>query len=130
MANQKQQFGCGTFLVLVALLMWLGGTFNAQFTEETKPVDPFAPVAQPDVQAKPEPAMADATTPNIDCTIQPERVTFLLNLVNQEVISKCEQSNNVCRLWVKAKFYLLDFDTKQKFVSVAAAWAQCENSKC
>lgn len=110
----KQHTGCGTIAAAIGiclLIFYFGSMWDGRR---------FTPVT-----ATPNP------TPAVDCgaETQAKRVQLIKRLQAEEIISKCDYANNVCHLWVRPAFYGLDFDTKQKFVSVAAAWALCENSQ-
>lgn len=54
-------------------------------------------------------------------TMQAERRQFLDKLVRQGLIQRVEERGTMPRLWVTPAFRMLDFQTKEKFVSVAFA---------
>ena len=61
--------------------------------------------------------------------IQEERLAFIQKLIKQGIFQKVEVPGNLPHLWVKPAFYALDFDAKQKFVSVVYAYYITSNPR-
>ena len=61
--------------------------------------------------------------------MQSDRKAFIQKLINKEVFQKVEVPGNLPHLWVKPAFYVLDFDTKSKFVNVVYAYYITQDPK-
>ena len=53
---------------------------------------------------------------------QQERKRLIRNLLNRGIFAKMEQVGGTPHVWVRPAFYELDFDDKQAFISVVAAY--------
>ncbi|MCK4326382.1 hypothetical protein KAU86_02390 [bacterium] len=54
--------------------------------------------------------------------MQEQRKQLIEKLITQGIFAKVEVPGSLPRLWVKPAFYTLDFETKEKFVSVVYAY--------
>ena len=61
--------------------------------------------------------------------MQSDRNAFIQKLINMGVFQKVEVPGTLPHLWVKPAFYMLDFDTKSKFVNVVYAYYITQNTK-
>jgi hypothetical protein len=61
--------------------------------------------------------------------MQSDRKAFIQKLINKGVFQKVETPGNLPHLWVKPPFYILDFDTKSKFVNVVYAYYITQDPK-
>lgn len=61
--------------------------------------------------------------PDIDKSpaMQAERQQFVQKLIDQGLVQKIEERGTNPRMWVRPAFRMLDYTTKQKFVSVVFA---------
>ncbi len=67
-------------------------------------------------------------TPAETIKLQTERKEFIQKLLNKGVFQKVEIPSHLPHLWVKPAFYMLDFDSKSKFVSIVYAYYFTQNS--
>lgn len=54
--------------------------------------------------------------------MQKRRKDLIEKLIGQEIFQKVEMPGSLPRVWVRPAFYALDFETKEKFVSVVYAY--------
>lgn len=103
-----------------AALVWIAGKVKRhELADNTPAVDEIPATTSP-----------SASTPEVDCSLQPGRERLLANLIKENVLEKYDVANSVCHVWIAAKFYGLTFEDKQRFIAVAAAWAQCVDAQC
>lgn len=71
-----------------------------------------------------EPAAVIAAEPKVDKSeeAQKGRADLIQKLIGSGIFEKVEMPGNLPRLWVRQGFHDLEFDAKQKFVSVVYAY--------
>jgi hypothetical protein len=83
-----------------------------------------AETQKPDAASKP--AVAEKREPLIkidkSAEMQEGRLRLLEKLKAQGVFQKVEMPGNLPRLWIAPRFHTIDFDQKEKFVSVVYAY--------
>lgn len=61
--------------------------------------------------------------------MQEDRKGFIDKLINNRIIQKVEIPGSLPHVWVTPKFYSLNFDDKQQFISVVYAYYITKNKK-
>ena len=84
----------------------------------------LSPNNEPSQSPAPPTSPTRAKTPIIDKSpaMQNKRKKMMQDLIRNGVFEKVTVPGTLPRLWVTPSFYLLDFDTKQSFVSVVYAY--------
>lgn len=99
------KWGCA---ILVCLILAIGIAFRISDNKPRRPVpaQQAAPVAT--IDKSPEKQAA--------------RDELIQKLIREGVFQKVEPGSSIPSVWVTPAFYLLDFETKQKFISVVYAY--------
>jgi hypothetical protein len=84
-----------------------------------------ATVAIPAAEKPKAAATPSSSAPRFDKSkaTQVKRQQLIQRLVNERVFTKVGSPGNLPRVWVGPRFYSVDFDTKQQFISVVYAYA-------
>jgi len=111
MAKGKSGLGCGTtfFLAIsIAIIFSFIDFINTESptTHQNSEVSSSTPTIQIDKSSE----------------MQAGRKKLIQDLIEKGIFQKIEVPGTLPRLWVRPGFYLLDYDTKQQFVSVVYAY--------